>query len=519
MHPDWWTQGNTGDESPWLRIPHAERNLADGDEELIALQLDHEGTEIGPSWQVGHTLYTLVGHDAATGTRTLYALRASGTVQRLLESVPPAHLYGAWLLLTSPAAPSEPLCQLAFEHLLEESYAAPDPQETLDDIERRRCLQARDLNAWAREQGIIPATTPATSVPDVPDSPTLQSPVQEQAALRQWLRALEDELDLPAAPEPSEPHPTDPGLEEAFDPGPPAGTGWLPPPLTRAGDLADEGGPDTAPLAPRPHGHRGDDDLDRALLRAEWEMRQADLRAGAATSTPGMLRVDALFGRGPQYTALTRGTERLASAAALMRCAHEAEVERADSVRAAARHRQEARALESWALLPWWSVIVRGQWPPAHRCRLRGRAQTERARSVALERRALTCGESRGSYLARARRVAPGSRDPVGDVERLQEVLPRLREEAVAVDCLSVQERFDALQDEARSARNLWRWHWFGTWHIRRELRERHRAAASGPVPAVEDFEAPAVEDLRYCERPPRPGPGSAAAPDNGNPG
>ncbi|MFD5921722.1 hypothetical protein ACFVYP_33260 [Kitasatospora sp. NPDC058201] len=89
----------------------------------------------------------------------------------------------------------------------------------------------------------------------------------------------------------------------------------------------------------------------------------------------------------------------------------------------------------------------------------------------------------------------------------------------MAADCLSVEDRFDALQDEARSARNLWRWHWSGAWHIRQELRERHRAAGSRPAPAVEDFEAPAVEDLRYCERPLRPGPGPAAAPGNGSQG
>ncbi|MFJ1936706.1 hypothetical protein ACIOGZ_29110 [Kitasatospora sp. NPDC088160] len=508
MHPHWWTQRDRWGHSPWLRIPHTERTVDEDDP--IARLIDDEFTAVGPSWQVGHTLYTLVDHDAL-GTRALYALRSSGTLHRLLEELHPDHLYGAWLLLTSPTAPAEPLGQLAFEYLLEQNYTTAAPLETLEGIERRRYLQARELNTWAREQGIAPAPAAA---PDqgVPDSLRLEPyTAQEQAAVRRWLHALERELDLPAAPEPPAPRPADPALEDAFHPQPPAG--WTPEPPGTADEF--DAWPDTAP---RPHHHRSDGDLARALLRAQWQMWQAHQRACAAPSTAGILRVDALFGQGPQSKALRRRRNRLTAAAQWMRWAQDADAHSTQLAQDEARHQEQAAALDAQALRPWWSAAVRGQWPPARRRRLHQRAEAERARALALGTLARRYGDDARHYLDDARRAAPDSRDPLGDADLLEEALPRLREEAVAADCLSVPQRFDALQREAQSARSLWQWHWCGAFHIRQEIRERARAAERRPMPAGEESAALAVEDLRYRERPLRPGQGSATPPERGDP-
>lgn len=508
MHPDWWAEPDPSPVPPWLRIPQQERAIDRDDP--IGRQVDDEITSIGPSWQVGHTLYTLVDHDAVTGTRALYALRSSGALHRLLEDVHPEHLYGAWLLLTSPSAPAEPLGQLAFEYLLEESYTAMAPLESLDGIERRRYLQARDLDAWGREQGIVPVRSDPDR--DVPDSLRLEPfTTQERAAVERWLRALEDELDLPAVPEQPGPRPAHPALEDAFDPRPPAG--WTPEPLADE----DENGtwPEAAAAVPRPHGHR-DDDLTRALLHAEWAMWQADQRAFAAAFGASELRAQALSGWGPQSTALQRRRDRLATAAGWMRQAQDAAASRARIARDAARCRQEADALDALALRPWWAVVRHGHWPPAHRRQLRGYAEAERAHALDLEILAEQYDKDVPRYLGAARRAAPESRDPLGDADLFEEALPRLREEAVGADCLTVAHRREALRREARSARSLWQWHSYGAWHIRQEIRQRRRVAGRHPVPPVEDFVVPVVEDLRYCERPLRPGPGPATPPEDG---
>ena len=509
MHPDWWTEHDGWARSPWLRIPQEERTV---DEDDLTGRLEEEFADLGPSWQVGHTLYTLVGHDAVTGTRALYALRPSGTLHRLLESVHPEHLYGAWLLLTSPSAPAEPLGQLAYEHLLKESHSTAAPLENLDTIERRRYLQARDLDAWGREQGIVPAT--ADPAPYVPDSLRLEPhTTQERATIERWLNALEDELDLPAVPEQPGPRPAEPALEDAFDLQPPAG--WTPGPTTTRDE--SDSRPDAAATAPRPHGHRGDHDLARALLRATWAMWQAHQRACAASLGGSGLRAQAVSGRGPQSTALQRRRRRLATATGWMRQPQDADANRARIAQHAARDRQEAAALDARALRPWWSVAVGGQWPPSRRRRLHELAEARRIHAQALGGLAGAYGDDVRRYLDEARRVAPESRDPIGDADLLEEALPRLQEEAVAADCLSVQQRSGALQREAQAARNLWHWHWHGAWHIRQELRQRRRTAGRRPMPPVEDFAVPVVEDLRYCERPLRPGPQSTMPPEDGD--
>ncbi|MFE2728741.1 hypothetical protein [Kitasatospora sp. NPDC059327] len=104
MHPEWWTEHNWCPVPLWLRIPQQERVIDKDDP--IGRQVEAQLTSIGPSWQVGHTLYTLVDHDAATGTRALYAPRSFGSLYRLLEDVHPEHLYGAWLLLTPRRRPT-----------------------------------------------------------------------------------------------------------------------------------------------------------------------------------------------------------------------------------------------------------------------------------------------------------------------------------------------------------------------------------------------------------------------------
>ncbi|MFE7525779.1 hypothetical protein ACFU7Y_08640 [Kitasatospora sp. NPDC057542] len=511
MYPDWWTEQDRWAGSPWLRIPQEERAVEE--EDPIGRQVEEEFTSIGPSWQVGHTLYTLVDHDAATGTRALYALRSSGALHRLLEGAHPEHLYGAWLLLTSPSAPDEPLGQLAFEYLLEESYTTAAPLEILDTIERRRYLQARDLDAWGREQGIVP-TSPDPD-PDIPDSLRLEAQTaHERATVERWLHALEDELDLPTIPEQPDPRPADPALEDAFNLQPPAG--WTPEPLATGND--NDNWPDAVATAPRPHSHRGDDDLTRALLRAEWAMWQANQRACAASFGASRLRVEALFGRGPQSTALERHRHRLATAAGWMRQAQDTDANRARIAQDAACCRQEAAAFDAQALRPWWSVVLRGDWPPTHRGWLHECAEAERVHAQALDTLAGEYGEDVLRYLDEARRAAPESRDPLGDADLLEEALPRLKEEAVAADCLTATQRSEALRREEQSARSLWQWHWYAAWHIRQEIRQRRRAAGRRPMPSVEDFAGPVAEDLRYCERPLSPWPGSDTLPEDGDP-
>ncbi|MFF2619689.1 hypothetical protein [Kitasatospora sp. NPDC058046] len=504
MHPNWWTERNRWADSPWLRIPQEERAIEEDDP--IGRQVGAETTSIGPSWQVGHTLYTLVDHDAVTGARALYALRSSGTLHRLLAGVNPEHLYGAWLLLTSPSAPDEPLGQLVFEYVLEENYTTA-PLETLDTIERRRYHQACDLNAWGRAQGIVP-TSPDPD-PEMPDSLRLEAhTAQERAAAERWLRALEAELDLPAVPEQPGPDPADPTLEDAFHLQPPAG--WSAEPLAAGND--NDGRQDTVGAAPRPHGHRGDDDLDQALLRAEWAMWQADQRARAMSFGAGRLRVEALCGRGPQSTALERRRHRLATAAGWMRRAQDAEANRARIAQDAACRRREAAALDAQALRPWWSVVVRGHWPPAHRRRLHRHAEAERTHAQALDTQTGEYGEDVFRSLDEARRAAPGSRDPLGDADLFEEALPGLKEEAVAADCLTAAQRHAAFRREEQSARSLWRWHWYGAWHIRQEIRQRRR------TPPAEGSAGPVVEDPHHCEWPLSPWPGSATPPEDGDP-
>ncbi|MER6400111.1 hypothetical protein ABT263_29315 [Kitasatospora sp. NPDC001603] len=342
MRPDWWTERDWWAASPWLRIPQEERTVEEDDP--IGRQVEAAFTTIGPSWQVGHTLYTLVDHHAVTGTRALYALRSSGALHLLLEGVHPEHLYGAWLLLTSPSAPDEPLGQLAFEYLPEESYTTAAPTDSLDAIERRRYLQGCDLDTWGREQGIVAAAPDPD--PDVPDSLRLESStVQERAAVERWLRDLERELDLPSIPDQAVPRPASAALEDAFDLRPP--TGWTPGPLPTGND--NDSRPDTAATVPRPHGHRGDDDLARALMHAEWAMWQADQRACAASFGGSGLRAEALFGRGPKSMALARHRRRLASAAGWMRRAQDADANRARIAQDAACCRQEAAAVDARA--------------------------------------------------------------------------------------------------------------------------------------------------------------------------
>ncbi|MFE2728740.1 hypothetical protein [Kitasatospora sp. NPDC059327] len=174
--------------------------------------------------------------------------------------------------------------------------------------------------------------------------------------------APKEELDLPAVPEPPAPRPADPALEGAFDLRPPAG--WTPEPLAPGNDSGSR--PDAGATMPRPHGHRGDGDLTRAQLRAQWAMWQADQRASAASFGASGLRVEALSGRGPQSMALQR-RRRLAIAAGRMRQAQDAAAHRARIAQDAACCRQVAAALDARALRPWSSVKHRGHWPPAHR--------------------------------------------------------------------------------------------------------------------------------------------------------
>ncbi|MGW7582974.1 hypothetical protein ACWGKU_18330 [Kitasatospora sp. NPDC054768] len=511
MHPDWWTEQEQWAGPAWLRIPSEERTVAQDDP--IGRQVEEELTSIGPSWQVGHTLYTLVDHDAETGTRALYALRSSGTLHRLLEGVHPEYLYGAWLLLTSPSAPHEPLEQLVFEYLLEENCTMGAPEEILDTIERRRYLQARDLEVWGREQGIVPTAPDPDS--DVPDSLRLEAcTAQERATVERWLHALEAELDLPAIPEQPGPRPAAPELENAFNLQPP--TGWTPEPVAAGND--NDSWPDAVGTAPRPHGHRDDDDLTHALLRAEWAMWQADQRARAASFGASGLRAEALSGRGPQSTALERRRRRLATAAAWMWRAQEADKSRSRTAQDAASCRQAAAAFDAQVQRPWWSVALRGTWPPAHRRWLRGCAQAEHAHAQALDTLARECGENVLRYLDEARRAAPESRDPLGDEDLLEEALPRLKQEAVAADCLTVPQCSETLRREVQSARSLWQWHWYGAWHIRQEMRQRRHVAGRLPMPPVEGFAGPIVEDLRYCERLLGPWPGSATLPEDNDP-
>ncbi|MFB8242665.1 hypothetical protein ACFC58_39650 [Kitasatospora purpeofusca] len=484
MHPDWWTPQGDGPGTPWLRIPPEERTL--GNSDPLGRLIEDPHTRIGPSWQAGHTLYTLVEHDAVTGARALYALRSSGTLHHLLPSVPAEHLYGAWLLLTSPSAPEEPLAQLVFEFVVEESWATPSPLENLDAIERRRYLQARDLNARGLEEGIAP-TVPDPER-DMPDGLRLEArTAEERAAAERWLHALEADLDLPAFPEPPAPRPADPALEDAFDLRPP--TGWAPRPLTtgNAGSTA----PDTPVGAARPHVHRGDDDLTRALRSTEWAMWQADRRARAASLGADSLRVEAVAGRGPQSAALERRRHRVQTAAGLMRRAQDAEANRVRAARAAVGCRRQAAAFEALALGRRWRAVLRGQWPPVRRRRLHRRAEARRADALTLDTLAGEYGEDVRRHLDEARRTAPESRDPLGDADVLAAALPRLREEAVAADCLSVAPRREALRQEEKSARSLRQWHEYGARYIRREMRRRQRGRGVDRI-AVPPLDGPA---------------------------
>ncbi|MGY0466778.1 hypothetical protein ACW14Y_41960 (plasmid) [Kitasatospora sp. cg17-2] len=508
MHPDWWTPRDQGAGGPWLRIPPEERTL--GISDPVARRTEDPRTRIGPSWQVGHTLYSLVEHDVVTGTRALFALRPSGALHRLLPSVPPEHLHGAWLLLTSPSAPDEPLAQLVFESVLEESWATPSPLESLDAIERRRYLQARDLNARGFEQGIAP-TVPDSEC-DMPDSLRLEArTAEERAAAERLLHALEADLDLPAFPEPSGPRPTDPALEGVFDLLPP--TGWTPPvAAANAGDPAA----DTMSTAARPHVHRRGDDLARALRCAEWAMWQADRRARAACLGADRLRAEALAGRGPQSAALERRRHRLETAAGWMRRAQQAEANRVRAARAAVGRRRQAAVFEALALSSRWPVVLRGHWPPVRRRRLHRRAQACRAHARTLDTLAGTYGQDVRRHLDEARRTAPESRDPIGDAGLLSAALPRLKEEAVAADCLSVVPRREALLREARSARSLWRWHEYGARYIRQEMRrrERDRGVDRTVMPPAGGPAAHAVNDPQYGVR--WPGQGPATPPETG---
>ncbi|MFJ4192396.1 hypothetical protein [Kitasatospora sp. NPDC089509] len=462
-------------------MPESERQLGP---DLLGAHLRDAwqgGAATTASWQRGSTLYTLIRHGESAH---LYAVRSSGSVAALALGVPTDRAETVWRLLTCAQAPQEPLAQLALEDLATAGLAPHGALDELDAMERARHQDGRSFVEFARASGVLPEAEAERLTRDAEPDPVRLDAVQREMAgyaddlLARWAHGPWFGLLSARMACLAQPHPDREGLEQWWDPpqGPSGERGCGAHVCSgRCEDLDWRGG--------RPHAHRSIAELHAQLAEAERSVVRA---AGRLAAVQGFdvraLRQQAIHEDGPASVRLRTRVAHLTQAAAAMAAAVREQRRRARDL---GRRREYLAYTQEWssrAARPawWWWLRLRSSRAGRAVCRARQRVHLGEARR-AWERSECAAGWVR-ALMAGARARAPWSADPLGDLARLLEDLPRLQEEAVAADLLAVAGRVRRLEREAQVWRSLTAWSWLWWQGVEHELAIRHHCGARPAV-------------------------------------